>query len=69
MDDLGRGVTLLQAKGGYKKDDRPVVMCVITQKEYPNLEKVIDEVDPKAFIIVNDVHSVHGEGFSMRTGI
>ena len=70
MDDLERGVTLLQANGGYKKVDRPVVMCVITQKQYPKLEKTILSVDPKAFIIVNDVHSVHGEGFNLvRTGI
>ena len=69
MDKLERGVTLLQANGGYKKVERPVVMCVITQKQYPYLEKTILEVDPKAFIIVNDVHSVHGEGFNMRTGI
>ena len=69
MEELGRGVTLLQGQGGYKMTDRPVVMCVITQKEYPNMEKLIEEIDPKAFIIVNDVHSVHGEGFSMRTGI
>ena len=69
MDDLERGVTLLQANGGYKKVDRPVVMCVITQREYPKLEKTILDVDPKSFIIVNDVHSVHGEGFEMRTGI
>lgn len=69
MDEVGRGVTLLQANGGYKKVERPVVMCVITQQQYPHLEKTILEVDPKAFIIVNDVHSVHGEGFNMRTGI
>ena len=69
LSDLEPGVTLLEASGGYKNTDRPVVMCVITQKEYPTLEKTILNVDPKAFIIVNDVHSVHGEGFNMRTGI
>lgn len=69
MDKVERGVTLLNAQGGYKKTERPVVMCVITQKQYPMLEEIIMDVDPKAFIIVNDVHSVRGEGFTMRTGI
>ncbi|MCI9040701.1 YitT family protein [Dubosiella newyorkensis] len=64
MDHVGRGVTLLDAKGGYHDKKRPVVMCVITQHQYPQLEQIVNAIDPQAFFIVNNVHSVHGEGFS-----
>lgn len=64
MEQLDRGVTLLDARGGYRNSPASVVMCVITQQQYPELEQIINDVDPNAFIIVNNVHSVHGEGFS-----
>jgi len=64
MKDLERGVTLIEAKGGYKQTNRPVVMCVIMQQQYPELERLVNAIDPHAFMIVNNVHSVHGEGFS-----
>ena len=64
MEALDRGVTLLEAKGGYKEEFRPVVMCVIMQQQYPELERLVNAIDPHAFMIVNNVHSVHGEGFS-----
>ena len=41
-------------------------MCVIKQKQYPLLESSVLEIDPKAFIIVNDVHQVHGAGFTSK---
>ena len=39
-------------------------MIVIPQKMYSNLEHEIMKVDPRAFIIVNSVHEVDGEGFT-----
>jgi uncharacterized membrane-anchored protein YitT (DUF2179 family) len=61
---VDRGVTLLDAKGGWTGRNVPVVMCVINSRQFPVLEKGILDVDPNAFIIVSDVHSVRGEGFS-----
>ncbi|MBB5183383.1 YitT family protein [Catenisphaera adipataccumulans] len=64
MKKVNRGVTRLSAQGGYTKKERPVLMCVIRQKQYPQLEEQVRAIDPHAFIIVNDVHRVEGEGFS-----
>lgn len=68
LSDFNRGVTLLDAKGGYTDDKRPVLMCVISTKEYPALESKVLKLDADAFIIVSDVHSVHGEGFEAGHG-
>lgn len=66
LETVDRGVTILDGSGGYTQAPRPVLMCVIKQKQYPVLESNVLEIDPKAFIIVNDVHQVHGAGFTYK---
>lgn len=61
---MGRGTTLLKGKGGYTRQERPVVLAVISKKEYPELSRIILHRDPQAFIIVSNATEVKGEGFS-----
>ncbi|MCL6592898.1 MAG: YitT family protein [Alicyclobacillus sp.] len=61
---LGRGTTLLQAVGGYTGTARPVVYCVVAREEVIRVQKLVQSVDPRAFVVVNDVHEVLGEGFT-----
>lgn len=63
MSDLGRGVTLLKGEGMYSKQDRPVLLCVVSRSQFVRAKKVIQEVDEKAFIMVSDMSEVLGEGF------
>lgn len=58
-----RGCTILNAKGAYSKQDKPVVLVVIDKKEYSRIQKMIREIDPNSFTIVNETKEVHGEGF------
>lgn len=64
LNEVDRGVTILEGHGGYTGNSRPVLMCVINQKQYPKLEQAVLHMDPHAFIIVNDVQEVKGYGFS-----
>ena len=64
LSDMERGVTVLEGKGGYTNEFRPVLMIVIPQKQYSHLESEILELDPRAFIVVNNVYEVDGEGFT-----
>lgn len=61
--EMDRGVTLLQAKGAYSQQSKEVVYCVVARTEMRQLQTLIKSVDPKAFIIISDVHDVLGEGF------
>ena len=63
MNDLGRGVTLLKGEGMYSKQDRPVLLCVVSRSQFVRAKKVIQEVDERAFIMVSDMSEVLGEGF------
>ena len=65
-DELERGSTLLDATGGYTGETRKVLLVVIDNKEYNRLIRLINEVDPKAFVITTDTKSVHGEGFALE---
>jgi len=62
---LGRGATLLRAQGMRSWDERPVIMCVVSPAEVVGLKRIIEEIDPKAFVVVSTVHEVLGEGFSL----
>lgn len=62
--DVDRGATLIDAKGGYTRNDRPVVMVVILKKQFPEVNRIIQHIDPGAFVIVHDVNEVQGEGFT-----
>ena len=68
MNTMSRGVTILSGKGGYTQQERPVVMCVISRKEYPLVEQEINRIDPAAFMVVSDVNEIHGSGFTFEDG-
>ena len=64
LTEMERGVTFLEAKGGYTGQNKYVLLCVITRLEVSKLKNIVHELDPQAFVIVHDVHEVLGEGFS-----
>jgi len=61
--EMDRGVTLFPAKGAYSQADKKVVYSVVSRQETRKLRMIVKEVDPRAFIIMSDVHDVLGEGF------
>ncbi len=70
INNMDRGVTLLKGQGWYTKNDRNVLLILISQKQFPALSKVIKDMDPRAFISVTNTHNVFGEGFDeIKTGI
>lgn len=61
--EMDRGVTLIPAIGAYSKQSKYMAYCVVSRPEIRRLHQIAKSVDPLAFIIINDVHDVHGEGF------
>ena len=62
--ELDRGVTLVPALGGYANEQRMMVMTVVKQKQFANLQRLITHIDPEAFFVVNDANEVQGAGFT-----
>ena len=66
VDDFSRGATAIKARGLYRNVDREIIYTVVTLRELGKLTNAIKEVDPNAFVTVNNVHEVLGEGFRRR---
>lgn len=58
-----RGTTILKAAGGYKQDDKQVVMCACSDKQMYQVQQAVKAVDPASFMVVLESNEVHGEGF------
>ena len=63
LEEMERGVTILQGTGGYTGSERPVVYCVVTRSEVAQLKTIVREVDPQAFMVIGQAHEALGEGF------
>lgn len=66
LSEMDRGVTLLNARGGYLKNEHSVVLSVVSNRELPKIEKLVRVLDPDAFMIVSRVSEVWGRGFSTK---
>jgi len=66
VNDMGRGATLVDAQGVFTNQPRKVIYTVLSRKEIGTLVQVVKAIDPKAFVILNNVHEVLGEGFRGR---
>ncbi len=62
-ETCGRGSTIIDAKGGYKQEDRDVVMCACSTKEMYLVEQSVKQIDKSSFIIIMESNEVLGEGF------
>ena len=62
-NDLHRGVTVLDGKGWYTKNDVKVVMVITRKTDLNVLLKYINAIDSNAFISVSSVTGVYGKGF------
>ncbi len=63
LADMERGVTILEGTGAYTGEPRPVLYCVVTRSEVQQLKTIVNEVDPKAFMVIGAAHEALGEGF------
>ena len=66
LDDLDRGVTLLDGTGGWSGDPKKVILTMISSMQLKRLEELVYSVDPGAFFIVGSGFHVLGPGFSSR---
>jgi uncharacterized membrane-anchored protein YitT (DUF2179 family) len=62
-ENMHRGVTLLEGEGYYTHEQTKVVMTAISNKQLTELKELVTQVDPDAFMIIQDSHQILGEGF------
>ena len=60
MSNMDVSVTYIEAEGGFSRVKKRIVFCVISRLEIMNLKKITLEIDPTAFIAIENVHEVEG---------
>ncbi len=68
MENLERGVTVLEGTGAFTGTSKPVLYCVITRAEVAALKTIVNEIDPEAFMVIGVAHEALGEGFKPLKG-
>jgi len=63
---VNRGVTLLKGRGAYSGRRKDVILTITTLTELPKLRNAIFEVDPEAFVVVNNTLEVFGKRHGTR---
>ena len=61
---LRRGATFLYSQGTYSLTDGKVILVAVYPRQVAELKELVIQIDPKAFIIVQEAHQVLGENFS-----
>lgn len=65
LNKVDRGVTLLEAKGGFEENPCEMIFTVVSNRELSKVEKIIKEVDPTCFLTVCQITEVKGRGFTI----
>lgn len=63
IKNIDRGCTVLNGNGGYTGSDVKIIYTVLNSNQFIALKKHVKEIDPAAFLTVNDSTEVLGEGF------
>jgi uncharacterized membrane-anchored protein YitT (DUF2179 family) len=61
LSGLHRGVTYLEGSGGYSGQEKRVIFSIITLSELSRLKQMVFDIDPHAFVVVNDTLEVLGQ--------
>jgi len=68
MNEIGRGVTIIPAKGAYEHQEIPMLMVTLDVQNYRPLIAIVDRHDKEAFCVTDVVADVHGKGFTFESG-
>lgn len=63
IEQVGRGVTMLNAQGAYNRDEKKVLLCAVRPSQVHKLKSLVLSIDEKAFIIVTTAGAINGNGF------
>ena len=61
--NVSRGVTVLYGEGWYSKEPKKILVIMARRNESINIFRIINQIDPHAFVSQSNVVGVYGEGF------
>lgn len=68
LKELNIGVTHLSGRGGYKQNDKQVILCVVKKQNSYRVEEIVKQEDDESFMIISDASEIYGEGYKSYFG-
>ena len=63
LENIHRGCTYLSGRGAYTGENRDIIMVIVSRSQLPRLKEIVFQIDPNAFITINEATEVFGQGF------
>ena len=63
MSNIGRGVTEIDAEGGYTHGPKKALITVCSRIQAYHLKQEINRIDPQAFVVITNTNEIVGRGF------
>ena len=60
VENLGYGITVMNAEGGYSGKNKKILMCAIPTRHYYELKESIQELDEEVFFLITDTYEIYG---------
>lgn len=65
LETVDRGTTLFKAEGGFTRKESYTILTVVSKRQLFTLNEFVHEIDPDAFIVIDEVREVKGRGFTV----
>lgn len=62
-ENLGYGITVVNARGGYSNDKKKVLICALPTRQYYRLREFINAIDEESFFLVTDTYEVYNGNY------
>ena len=66
LENLDTGMTYLNAESGYQREAGKVIWTIVPYQKVSEIKKMVYSIDPAAFLVIDDVRSVSGKGFTLK---
>lgn len=63
IEEIRRGATSVDVRGSYTGSERQMLLVALRRNEVPLLRRLVNSLDPTAFVIVTDARQILGKGF------
>ena len=65
-EQLDCGTSLLHMETGFLHNEQNMILAVISKRELPRLNNLVLDMDPEAFMVINQINEVKGHGFTLK---
>ena len=65
LTEYDAGLTLLKGESGYYEEDMNIIVTITSYDKITQIKKAVYNIDPFAFVVIEDVHSVLGKGYTI----